>query len=420
MAKNAARCRPLYEDQDARISILASDLASEDRIRFRRLLRTSDTNYLPTGRAIRLTRRLDAVRCAFRYVASIMTVFGAASAAARPFIMRRNTPISPHVSSDCRASCAGRSRWADHASAAHCGSRKRCRSTSCGHQLAACHGSWGRMAAGAPSARPSVSTGRSSQVSSRSLDQIAPVTSMGPDPSATTGATPDESGRKFVHAGEVHDTLAGKPDAQCKRAASGLHEAAQGGQVEVGLDSILSTAGCLTPGACAICSWLRSASRRSAFNPSTSTFISAARAWMRARRSVGIVAIRSPSCVPSSLLRPGQVVVEPTVRPGDKSLVEPFLRDAAIVAGNEQYGAALRVEGEGHPPSSVFGTEPQLLHVGMARACRRVGVRTPRARGRTRSTAARLLQSRPAPTAAEPRTQRRGHHQLNDPEYSAI
>jgi len=43
-----------------------------------------------------LTRRLDAVRCAFRYVASVMTVFGSASAAAKPSIMRRNTPISPH------------------------------------------------------------------------------------------------------------------------------------------------------------------------------------------------------------------------------------------------------------------------------------------------------------------------------------
>lgn len=53
MAKNGTRCRPLYEDQDARISILANDLVLEGRIRFRRLLRASDTNRLPTGRAIR-------------------------------------------------------------------------------------------------------------------------------------------------------------------------------------------------------------------------------------------------------------------------------------------------------------------------------------------------------------------------------
>ena len=53
MAKNGTRCRPCYEDQDARISILANDLVSKGRIRFRRLLRTSDTNRLPTGRAIR-------------------------------------------------------------------------------------------------------------------------------------------------------------------------------------------------------------------------------------------------------------------------------------------------------------------------------------------------------------------------------
>ncbi|WP_336869026.1 hypothetical protein, partial [Sphingomonas sanguinis] len=34
----------------------------------------------------------------------------------------------------------------------------------------------------APSAHPSASTGRSSTLSSRSLNQIAPPTSMGPDP----------------------------------------------------------------------------------------------------------------------------------------------------------------------------------------------------------------------------------------------
>ena len=53
MAKNGTRCRPFYEDQNARISILANDILSKGRIRFRRLLGTSDTNRLPTGRAIR-------------------------------------------------------------------------------------------------------------------------------------------------------------------------------------------------------------------------------------------------------------------------------------------------------------------------------------------------------------------------------
>lgn len=62
LAKNGTRCRPLYEDQDARISILANDLVLEGRIRFRRLLRASDTNRLPTGRAIRFCRRSLLVR----------------------------------------------------------------------------------------------------------------------------------------------------------------------------------------------------------------------------------------------------------------------------------------------------------------------------------------------------------------------
>ena len=42
------------------------------------------------------TRRLDAVRCAFRQVASIMIVSGVALAAASPSIMRMKTPLSPH------------------------------------------------------------------------------------------------------------------------------------------------------------------------------------------------------------------------------------------------------------------------------------------------------------------------------------
>jgi hypothetical protein len=43
-----------------------------------------------------VTRRLDAVRSAFRKVASIITVFGTGSAAASPSIMRNKTPRSPH------------------------------------------------------------------------------------------------------------------------------------------------------------------------------------------------------------------------------------------------------------------------------------------------------------------------------------
>lgn len=41
-----------------------------------------------------LTRRLDAVRCASTYVASIMTAFGSASPTAGPSIMRVSTPGS--------------------------------------------------------------------------------------------------------------------------------------------------------------------------------------------------------------------------------------------------------------------------------------------------------------------------------------
>src|SRR3546814_3530561 len=49
-------------------------------------------------------------------------------------------------------------------------------------QPEACHGSWESTAADASSAHPLASTGRSSSVSSRILNQIEPLTSMGPDP----------------------------------------------------------------------------------------------------------------------------------------------------------------------------------------------------------------------------------------------
>jgi hypothetical protein len=41
-------------------------------------------------------RRLVAVRCALRYVASIITVFGTAASAASPSIIRAKTPLSLH------------------------------------------------------------------------------------------------------------------------------------------------------------------------------------------------------------------------------------------------------------------------------------------------------------------------------------
>jgi hypothetical protein len=43
-----------------------------------------------------LTCRLDAVRCAFRYVASIMTVFGVGNSGSQALLHAEETPISPH------------------------------------------------------------------------------------------------------------------------------------------------------------------------------------------------------------------------------------------------------------------------------------------------------------------------------------
>lgn len=53
MAQNGTRCRPPYEDQDARISILANGKLPKGRIRFCRLINPSSNCHLRTGRAIR-------------------------------------------------------------------------------------------------------------------------------------------------------------------------------------------------------------------------------------------------------------------------------------------------------------------------------------------------------------------------------
>jgi len=57
-AQNGTRCRPLYEDQDARLSILANG-SPEGRIRLCRLFRPDSRSHLPTGRAIRFAPNAD-------------------------------------------------------------------------------------------------------------------------------------------------------------------------------------------------------------------------------------------------------------------------------------------------------------------------------------------------------------------------
>jgi len=59
MAQNGTSMPAPYENQDARISILANGNAPKGRIRFRRLFRASDANRLPTGRAIRCGRACE-------------------------------------------------------------------------------------------------------------------------------------------------------------------------------------------------------------------------------------------------------------------------------------------------------------------------------------------------------------------------
>ena len=65
-----------------------------------------------------LTAILVAVRCAFRYVASIITASSSPCSAARPAIIRAKCPFRSNASN---ASCGAHRRWVHHASAGHFG-----------------------------------------------------------------------------------------------------------------------------------------------------------------------------------------------------------------------------------------------------------------------------------------------------------
>ena len=64
-----------------------------------------------------------------------------------------------------------------------------------------------KMVADAPSAHPSGSTGRSFTLSSRSLNQIAPLASMGPDPRREAGLERDELCDHVLTVGAVVEDL---------------------------------------------------------------------------------------------------------------------------------------------------------------------------------------------------------------------
>ena len=137
-----------------------------------------------------LTRRLDAVRCAFRYVASIMTAFGSASAAASPphHAEEHTHPAPPFpavVKRLLRAVVAGRIT-PEQPIAVH-------QNDGAKHPPSSSRSSpWllEKNEARRRSICYFVAQYRSLfLVSSQSLNQIAPLTSMIPDPRASTDCT---------------------------------------------------------------------------------------------------------------------------------------------------------------------------------------------------------------------------------------
>jgi hypothetical protein len=122
-----------------------------------------------------LTRRLEAVRCAFRYVASIMTTFSSPPPQPSPSMI-----LDPN---SCRAS------WLGHIPCAHGPSqpvtRRLCRSARAGHRPAVCHGSLGRTDEAGRSVPRSARKGCSSSppsVRKHESRQHVTLKQVGPDP----------------------------------------------------------------------------------------------------------------------------------------------------------------------------------------------------------------------------------------------
>ena len=69
--------------------------------------------------------------------------------------------------------------------------------------------------------------------------------------------------------------------------------------------------------------------------------------------------------------------LETVIGLADQPLVKSLFADPGFIPRNEQDCLALRVEGEGYSPFAISRTEPQFLHVRVARAVQRVNPRPP-------------------------------------------
>lgn len=76
------------------------------------------------------------------------------------------------------------------------------------------------------------------------------------------------------------------------------------------------------------------------------------------------------------------MLVKTSIGNRDQLTVKPAFLDASLVASDQQYCLAVRIEGKSHAPDTVVGIEPQLLHIGMLRSVKRIDLGSAKCRSK--------------------------------------
>src|ERR1039458_5705620 len=77
--------------------------------------------------------------------------------------------------------------------------------------------------------------------------------------------------------------------------------------------------------------------------------------------------------------------VETVICLADQLVVKPLFADSGFIPCNQEDRLALRIEGKGHSPLAIGRTEPQLLHIRVAGALKRIHAGPPQLRAELRS-----------------------------------
>jgi len=72
-----------------------------------------------------------------------------------------------------------------------------------------------------------------------------------------------------------------------------------------------------------------------------------------------------------------EVLLESSIRFGDKPLIELGFADTRFIAGNQENATALRVERESNAPDTAIRPETKFLHIGETGTFQRVHIGPP-------------------------------------------